>query len=78
MVLGSHLHELATHITFEDETKRSTLWTGYPVTRDDGTIEGVTIGNVYRRLGIKLSPDHRYRVTVYYENPTADTVAALV
>jgi hypothetical protein len=75
MVVGCHLHELATHITLDDVTDGKTLWAGYPVTGDDGrSLDAVTIGHVYWRLGIKISPSHVYRVTVFYENPSADTI----
>jgi len=74
MVIGSHLHDLATHITFDDVTEGKTLWTGYPVTDETGRIEGVTIGHVYRTLGLKITPDHRYRITVHYDNPSPDSL----
>jgi hypothetical protein len=70
LILGSHLHELATHITLEDVTDGDVLWTGYPVQGDSGDLNGVTIGHVWRRLGIKVSKDHVYRATVHYDNDT--------
>ncbi len=76
MALGSHLHDLATHITFEDATEDEVLWTGYPETSDEGRVTGVTVGRVYWKGGIKIVPDHEYRVTVHYDNTTADTISA--
>lgn len=77
MVVGSHLHELATHITLEDVTDGETMWTGYPVTGEDGrSLDAVTIGHVYWKLGLKIDPAHRYRVTVFYNNPSADSIQA--
>ena len=77
MVLGSHFHELATHITLEDVTTGDLLWTGYPITDDEtGEVTGVTIGHVYLKLGLKIRRDHTYRVTVFYDNPSADTLVA--
>ncbi len=75
MVVGSHLHELATQITWEDVTEGKVLWTGYPVENEDGTLEAVTIGKHYRKLGVKICPDHVYRVTVHYDNTTGEPVA---
>jgi hypothetical protein len=70
------MHENATHIIWENLTEGDTLWTGYPVRDDEGNLETVTIGHLYRTLGVKIYPDHVYRVTVHYENSTADTLAA--
>ena len=73
MVMGSHLHELATKIVFEDVTEEKVLWEGFPIT-DDGNLTGVTIGRLYRRFGSKIFPDHTYRVTVHYNNTTGETI----
>lgn len=74
MVIGSHLHDMATHIVMEDVTTGDTLWTGYPVVADDGELSGVTIGHVYRKLGIKISREHTYRITVFYDNQSGETL----
>lgn len=77
MAIGSHLHELATAIRLEDATTGRRIWEGRPILGKDGeTVEGVTIGRLYRRLGVKISPSHRYRVTVDYDNPSSDTIVA--
>lgn len=75
MGVGSHLHEYAVSIRFEDVTAGRLLWEGFPKKDQDGSLTGVTIGRFYRRLGLKIYPDHTYRVTVYYDNPTADTLS---
>lgn len=75
IVVGSHLHELATHITLENVTTGDTLWTGYPVTDEEGNLGGVTIGHLYRKLGVKIFTDHVYRATVFYNNTTGKTLA---
>ncbi len=77
MAIGSHLHELATSIRLEDVTTGALVWEGLPILGPDGeTVEGVTIGNLYRRFGVKIDPDHRYRVTVEYHNPGTETITA--
>lgn len=73
MVMGSHLHEYATRIVFEDITEHEVLWEGFPVL-DDGALAGVTIGRLYKKFGVKIVPDHTYRVTVHYDNPTGATI----
>ena len=76
MVVGSHLHELATSIQLEDVTNNKVLWEGFPVQDENGDFGGVTIGHVYRKLGIKLRKEKVYRVTVFYENSSSDTLTA--
>ena len=73
MVMGSHLHELATKIVFEDVTAETVLWEGFPIT-EDSNWDGVTIGRMYRRFGTKIFPDHTYRVTVHYDNTTGENI----
>ena len=73
MVMGSHLHELATNVVFEDVTTGQILWDGFPITEND-ELAGVTIGRLYRRGGTKITPEHTYRVTVYYDNPSGETI----
>jgi hypothetical protein len=74
LALGSHLHEHAEEIRFEDVTTGEVIWTGYPVEDDDGELTGVTTGHLYWSLGKKIYPDRTYRVTVVYNNPTQDTL----
>ncbi|MFQ5702434.1 MAG: hypothetical protein ACE5HT_00255 [Gemmatimonadales bacterium] len=76
MVIGSHLHPLAENIRFYDVTADKLVWEGWPVEDENGDLTGVTIGHLYRKLGVKIFPDHKYRVTVSYNNPGADTLYA--
>lgn len=76
MAIGGHMHDFATSITFEDATEGRVLWEGLPILDEQGRLQGVTLGRLYRKLGVKLRKDHVYRVTVTYENPTADTLYA--
>ncbi|HLB37012.1 MAG TPA: hypothetical protein VJL31_10610 [Gemmatimonadales bacterium] len=70
MVIAGHLHPYATSIRFEDVTAGKLIWEGKPIGRSAGELEGVTMGRLYRKLGVKIEPDHTYRVTVSYDNPT--------
>lgn len=74
MVIGSHMHEYAESISLEDVTDDEVLWTGYPVKNPQGNLQGVTIGNLYWKLGAKIVPEHVYRVSITYNNPTPDTL----
>lgn len=74
MVVGGHLHPYATSLKFEDVTANAVIWEGLPIEGEDQSLDGVTVGRLYKRLGVKISPDHTYRVTVTYHNPTGDTI----
>lgn len=74
MAIGGHLHEYATSLKLEDVTGGEIIWEGLPVYEDGERLVGVTLGRLYRRLGAKIYPDHVYRVTVTYNNTTADTL----
>jgi hypothetical protein len=75
MVIASHLHPYATSIKLEDITAGRLIWEGKPVeSRPGAELEGVTIGRLYWKLGQVITPDHTYRVTVTYDNPTGQTL----
>lgn len=74
MVIAAHLHPYATSIKFEDATENRVIWEGLPVGRAPGELEGVTMGRLYRKMGVKIVPEHSYRVTVTYDNPTGQTI----
>ncbi len=74
MVIAGHLHPYATSLKFEDVTAGRLIWEGKPIGRKAGEVEGVTMGRLYWKLGQKIVPDHTYRVTVTYDNPTGETI----
>ena len=74
MVIAGHLHPYATGIRLEDVTDGHVIWEGKPMGASAGDLEGVTMGRLYRKLGVKIQPDHTYRVTVTYHNPTDRTI----
>jgi hypothetical protein len=76
MVIGSHLHEHATGIRFEDATANEVIWEGRALTDEKEKVVGVTIGRLYRTWGARITPDHVYRVSVTYHNPFPDTLRA--
>jgi hypothetical protein len=65
MVIGSHLHENAMSIKFEDVTENRIIWEGRAITDEGDEVVGVTIGHLYRTGGVKITPDHVYRVGRY-------------
>jgi hypothetical protein len=70
--LGGHMHDYGRLIEFVDVTTGQTIYRAAPVTDSGGHIESVPIALLYgwTRLGVHIVPDHRYRVTVAYDNPT--------
>jgi hypothetical protein len=68
--LGGHLHDYARKLELIDLTSNETLWSVTPRI-SNGKLMGVPRSNPWRRGGIKLQPDHRYRVRVEYFNPTS-------
>ncbi len=74
MLIAGHLHPYATGIAFEDVTAGRVIWEGKPIGAAAGELERVTMGRLYRKLGVKIEPDHTYRVTVRYHNPTDQAI----
>lgn len=72
--VGAHLHGYAESIRLEDVTEGTLIWEGFPIEDENGVVTGVTTGKLYKALGKKIYPDHVYRVTVRYNNPTPDTL----
>jgi hypothetical protein len=76
LAVGGHLHEMATSLKLEDATANKVIWEGKPYTDEDGNVNRLAVGYLYKTLGVKVNPTHSYRVTVSYINPTADTIKA--
>ena len=76
VAVGGHVHEYATRISFIDATTGEVLWSAVPQTDAAGTVTGIPVGRLYRwnRIGAPLRPDHTYRVTVEYDNPTGKMI----
>jgi len=74
--LGGHMHDYGRLIEFVDVTAGHVIYRAAPVTDSTGHIRSVPVTRLYgwTRLGAHIVPDHRYRVTVYYDNPTGQAV----
>lgn len=72
VAIGGHMHDHAVDIEFSDVTTGEVIWRGVPVVDSTGHLVRIPVGRMYglTRLGVPVSPDHRYRVTVTYDNPT--------
>lgn len=71
---GGHLHDYATVLRFEDVTEGKVLWETRPELDGDGHIVSVPVGKFWWKGGIGLDPEHTYRLTVIYDNPTGETL----
>ena len=72
VVIGGHLHEYGVRIELWDMTEGTLIWRGEPKRQGDA----IPIGKLYglTRLGAHITPAHRYRVQVFYDNPTGRTI----
>src|SRR6266550_759420 len=76
VVIGGHMHEYGRTIEFWDATTGKMLWHGEPAPAAPGEPGAVPIAKLYSigGLGLRITPTHRYRVRVIYENPTDRTI----
>lgn len=70
--LGGHLHDFGVALELRDVTAGRVLWRGEPVRDSSGQVLRVPVKRFYgwRGLGVRIYPEHRYRLTVIYDNPT--------
>jgi hypothetical protein len=78
VAIGGHVHELAQRLEFTDLTSGKVIYQAAPLTDSTGEVVGVPVARLYgwTRLGAHIEPSHRYRVTVYYDNPTGHVIPA--
>lgn len=72
--VGGHLHKYATLLRFEDVTDGKVLWEARPLLGPDGDVVGMPTGKFWWRGGVRVYPDHTYRVTAFYDNPTGKAI----
>lgn len=68
LAFGGHLHRYGRELTLEDVTTGDTVWVGRASYDESGELVGVS-RTIYLR-GVRLHPDHVYRITALYRNPT--------
>jgi hypothetical protein len=78
LVIGGHLHEYGQLIEVSDATTGKRIWEATPPVTADGKPGPMPIGKLYglTHFGVHITPDHRYRIRVVYDNPTGHTVPA--
>lgn len=74
LALSGHMHDYATGLRFEDATTGEVLWEAAPVLDDVGRVERIPTGHLFLHGGEVVTPEHTYRLTVEYDNPTGRTI----
>ncbi|HET9985072.1 MAG TPA: hypothetical protein VFQ38_15840 [Longimicrobiales bacterium] len=72
--VGGHLHRYATLLRFEDVTAKTVLWEARPQLDATGDVVGMPRGKFWWKGGIKVEPEHVYRLTAFYDNPTGHAI----
>ncbi|HXF96017.1 MAG TPA: hypothetical protein VNI61_07920 [Gemmatimonadales bacterium] len=78
VAIGGHLHDYGVSIEFRNATTGEVVWRAEPVRDSAGRLASIPVGRLYglTRLGVRVLPSERYRVTVVYDNPTGRTLPA--
>jgi hypothetical protein len=74
LAVGGHLHEYGVSLRLEDVTARRVLWETAPVTDAAGNIVSIPTKAFWWRFGVPVYPDHTYRATAVYQNPTGKAI----
>lgn len=72
--VGGHLHKYGVALRLENVTTGKVIWETAPVTDEDGEVIGMPVKKFFWRLGVPVRPDHTYRLTAVYENPTGEVI----
>jgi hypothetical protein len=73
---GGHLHDYAVEVRLEDVTTGKRLARLTTKRHADGRLISVSSNRfVFKRRGLRLAADRRYRVVAVYDNPTGETIA---
>lgn len=75
--MGGHLHDFGVSLELKDVTTGEVLGRAVPIHDSIGHVISLPVVRFYRwyRLGIHITPAHRYRVTVVYDNPTGRLIS---
>lgn len=74
IAMGGHVHDRALALTLTDFTTGDTIWTAKPIEDSTGEVVGMPTKKFIGLTGVgaKMTPAHRYRVTVTYDNTTGE------
>jgi hypothetical protein len=74
--LGGHMHKYGVALRFEDVTAGKVIWEAQPIVDPDGNVRGMPRKLYLWRLGLQVKPQHVYRLTAEYDNPTGEPIEA--
>jgi hypothetical protein len=74
LAVGGHLHKYATTLRLDDVTAGRPIWATAPVTDSTGNPVDMPVKKFWWRLGLPIRPDHTYRLTAIYDNPTGHVI----
>ena len=74
--VGGHLHDYGVELELRDVTTGQVLWHVTPQRDAAGHVLDLPITTFYNwhRLGLHITPAHRYRITASYDNPTGHLI----
>ncbi|HET7250030.1 MAG TPA: hypothetical protein VFI79_09300 [Gemmatimonadales bacterium] len=74
--IGGHVHDHADSLVLRDITSGAVIWRAVPITDSTGHVVAMPIKKFIgiTGIGVKIVPAHRYRVTVFYDNETGQTL----
>lgn len=75
LAVGGHLHKYGVQLRLEDRTEKRVIWAVKPDTDLTGDVTSIPTKEFLSTLGVSISPEHVYRLTAVYENPTGATIA---
>lgn len=74
LAVGGHLHQYGVALRFTDVTTGKDLWVARPERDAAGEVLSIPTKTFLWRGGISIRPDHVYRVTAVYDNPTGHVI----
>lgn len=74
LAIGGHLHQYGVSLVLEDVTTGKVLWRTQPVTDESGNVVAMP-HSTFLGHRFDVRPDHVYRLTATYENPTDSPIA---
>jgi hypothetical protein len=69
LAAGSHIHQYGTVLRFEDVSTGEVIWEARPTIGARREVLSMPV-RYFLPFGVRLYPDHLYRLTAEYDNPT--------
>jgi hypothetical protein len=73
LAAGGHMHRYGKALRLEDVSTGDLIWEARPQVDSRGEVTGMPI-RYFLPFGVALDPDHVYRLTAVYDNPTGEVI----